>query len=42
MPGLGALFLSFSTKHAEVTYSLLFGEVFGVSSAALAPIAVLG
>jgi zinc/manganese transport system permease protein len=36
--GLGALFLSFSTEYAEVTYSLLFG----VSSSALLPIAALG
>jgi zinc/manganese transport system permease protein len=42
MLGLGALFLSFSTEYAEVTYSLLFGEVFGVSSAVLLPIAALG
>ncbi|MGH3298717.1 MAG: metal ABC transporter permease [Trebonia sp.] len=42
MLGLGALFLSFSTEYAEVTYSLLFGEVFGVSRDVLAPIAGLG
>jgi len=42
MLGLGALFLSFSTEYAEVTYSLLFGEVFGVSPAVLLPIAALG
>jgi zinc/manganese transport system permease protein len=40
--GLGALFISFSTEYAAVTYSLLFGEVFGVSSNELAPIAGLG
>jgi zinc/manganese transport system permease protein len=40
--GLGALFLSLSTEYAEVTYSLLFGEVFGVSVNVLVPIAVLG
>ena len=42
MLGTGALFLSLSTEYAEVTYSLLFGEVFGVSPAVLLPIAALG
>ena len=42
MLGIGALFLSLSTEYAETTYSLLFGEVFGVSSAVLLPIAALG
>ena len=42
MLGLGALFVSFSTEDAAVTYSLLFGEVFGVSQDVLLPIAVLG
>jgi zinc/manganese transport system permease protein len=42
MLGTGALFLSFSTEYAEVTYSLLFGEVFGVGSNVLLPIAALG
>ena len=42
MLGTGALFLSFSTEYAETTYSLLFGEVFGVSSDVLVPIAALG
>jgi len=42
MLGLGALFVSFSTEYAEVTYSLLFGEVFGVASNVLLPIAGLG
>ena len=41
MLGLGALFLSLSTEYAEVTYSLLFGEVFGVSPNVLLPIAAL-
>jgi zinc/manganese transport system permease protein len=41
MLGLGALFVSFSTEYAEVTYSLLFGEVFGVSQNVLLPIAGL-
>jgi zinc/manganese transport system permease protein len=42
MLGLGALFVSFSTEYAAVTYSLLFGEVFGVSQNVLLPIAGLG
>src|SRR6201997_4647570 len=42
MLGLGALFVSISTEYAQETYSLLFGEVFGVSSAEVAPIAGLG
>jgi len=42
MLGVGALFLSLSTEYAEVTYSLLFGEVYGVSPNVLLPIAVLG
>ena len=31
MLGMGALFVSVSTEYAQETYSLLFGEVFGVS-----------
>jgi zinc/manganese transport system permease protein len=42
MLGLGALFVSFSSEYAAVTYSLLFGEVFGVSQDVLLPIAGLG
>jgi zinc/manganese transport system permease protein len=42
MLGIGALFVSFSTEYANVTYSLLFGEVFGVSQNVLLPIAGLG
>ena len=42
MLGTGALFVSFSTEYAEVTYSLLFGEVYGVGSNVLLPIAGLG
>jgi zinc/manganese transport system permease protein len=41
MLGTGALFLSLTTQYAKVTYSLLFGEVFGVSPDVLLPIAVL-
>ena len=39
--GLGALFLSFSTEYAPEIYSLLFGEVLGVSSDEILPIAIL-
>ena len=42
MLGLGALFVSWSTEYAQEAYSLLFGEVFGVSSAEVAPILWLG
>jgi zinc/manganese transport system permease protein len=42
MLGLGALFVSISTAYAQETYALLFGEVFGVSSGEVLPIAGLG
>ncbi len=42
MLGLGALFLSFGSEYAPEVYSLLFGEVLGVSSTETAPVAVLG
>ncbi len=41
MLALGALFLSFSTEYASETYSLLFGEVLGVSTGELVPTVVL-
>jgi zinc/manganese transport system permease protein len=37
MLGLGALFLSFSVEYAPEIYSLLFGEVLGISNNELAP-----
>ena len=37
MFGLGALFLSFSVEYAPQIYSLLFGEVLGISTNQLAP-----
>src|SRR5579871_423206 len=40
--GLGALFLSRTTEYFQAIYALLFGEVLGVSSQELAPIAALG
>jgi zinc/manganese transport system permease protein len=42
MLGLGALFVSVSSQYAQQAYSLLFGEVFGVSRAQVLPIALLG
>lgn len=42
MLGLGALFVSISSQYAEETYSLLFGEVFGVSADQVLPILILG
>jgi zinc/manganese transport system permease protein len=42
MLGLGALFLKFSIQYAGETYSLLFGEVFGVSANEVPPIIGLG
>ncbi len=37
MLGLGSLFLSFSVEYAPQIYSLLFGEVLGISTNQLAP-----
>jgi zinc/manganese transport system permease protein len=42
MLGLGALFLSISAEYAPAVYSLLFGEVLGISSNEIAPTAILG
>jgi zinc/manganese transport system permease protein len=42
MLGLGALFLSMSVEYAPDIYSLLFGEILGVSVNELLPTAVLG
>jgi zinc/manganese transport system permease protein len=42
MLGLGSLFLSFSSEYAPEIYSLLFGEVLGVSATEIAPVAILG
>ncbi len=41
MLALGALFLSFSTEYASETYSLLFGEVLGISTNELGPTVLL-
>jgi zinc/manganese transport system permease protein len=40
--GVGALFLSLSTEYAPEIYSLLFGEVLGISVNEVAPVAALG
>jgi len=42
MLGLGSLFLSMTTEYAPQIYSLLFGEVLGVSTGELLPTAVIG
>ena len=42
MLGLGALFLSFSAEYEPEIYSLLFGEVLGISVNEIAPVAALG
>jgi zinc/manganese transport system permease protein len=42
MLGLGALFLSFTVEYAPEIFRLLFGEVLGVSSNQILPIAVGG
>jgi zinc/manganese transport system permease protein len=41
MLALGALFVSWSTEYSSEIYSLLFGEVLGVSSSRLVPTAAL-
>jgi len=41
MLGLGALFVTMSIEYAPEIYSLLFGEVLGISSTELAPTAAL-
>jgi zinc/manganese transport system permease protein len=40
--GLGALFLSLSGQYAQGVYALLFGEVLGVSTSGIAPVAIIG
>ena len=42
MLGLGSLFLSWSTEYAPAIYSLLFGEVLGVSTNEVGLTALLG
>jgi zinc/manganese transport system permease protein len=40
--GLGELFLSYSVEYAQAIYSLLFGEVLGVSTNQILPTAIVG
>jgi zinc/manganese transport system permease protein len=40
--GLGELFLSYSVEYAQAIYSLLFGEVLGVSTNEVLPTALIG
>jgi zinc/manganese transport system permease protein len=42
MLGLGSLFLSFTTEYSSEIFALLFGEVLGVSTGEILPIALLG
>jgi zinc/manganese transport system permease protein len=42
MLALGSLFVSFSSQYAPELYSLLFGEVLGISSNAVTPTLILG
>jgi zinc/manganese transport system permease protein len=40
--GLGEFFLSYSVEYAQAIYSLLFGEVLGVSTNEIVPTALIG
>jgi len=40
--GVGALFLSMTVEYSSEIFALLFGEILGVSTAQLVPLAVLG
>jgi zinc/manganese transport system permease protein len=42
MLGLGALFLSFTSQYSAEIFALLFGEILGISSAEILPVALLG
>jgi zinc/manganese transport system permease protein len=42
MLGLGALFLSFTVEYSSEIFSLLFGEVLGVSTTEILPVAIVG
>jgi zinc/manganese transport system permease protein len=42
MLGLGALFLSFTTQYSAEIFELLFGEILGISSSEILPVAILG
>jgi zinc/manganese transport system permease protein len=40
MLGLGALFLSFTTEYSSEIFALLFGEILGISSSEVLPVAI--
>jgi len=42
MLGLGALFLSFTSQYSAEIFALLFGEILGINSGEILPVAVLG
>jgi zinc/manganese transport system permease protein len=42
MLGLGALFLSFTSQYSAEIFELLFGEILGISSSEILPVALLG
>src|SRR3984957_16951657 len=42
MLGLGALFLSFTAQYSAEIFALLFGEILGISSGEILPVALLG
>ena len=42
MLGLGALFLSFTTQYSSEIFALLFGEILGISSSEILPVAAGG
>jgi zinc/manganese transport system permease protein len=42
MLGLGALFLSFTTEYSSEIFALLFGEILGISSSEILPVAAGG
>lgn len=39
--GLGTLFLSMRSEYSQAVYSLLFGQVLGISASEIAPVAIL-
>jgi len=39
--GLGTLFLSLSSQYSQAVYALLFGEVLGIGSGEVAPVAII-
>lgn len=40
--GIGALFLSMTSEYSQAVYSLLFGEVLGISTSEITPVALIG